>query len=150
MTGYVNFPDQVLQNGSPIGGGGASWTKYTFSNTQLSDPGQQGKSVTIVTLPQKSVVTGVIVKHSKAFTGGAITAYNVSIDSNNVGYAAYSPNLDVFQSPADNIFNSNIQQAPIFQSAGDDVVISSSCEGGTLDEATQGSVDVWLKVETLP
>src|ERR1700687_2575339 len=75
------------------------WTKYTVTYTQLAAAAFTN-NVILFSLPAKSMVTNVIVKHSTPFTGGLLTAYSISvgIGTNPVKYAAA---FNVFQAASD-------------------------------------------------
>jgi hypothetical protein len=93
--------------------------------------------------PIKTVVMGIIIKHSIEFTGGAIASYDLSVGI--VGnLTKYSPNFDVFQIVDETAHDSIMVQKMTQFSSTTSIRLSATSTGDNLDQATQGSVDVWV------
>jgi hypothetical protein len=134
---------------SRIGGSeSATWTKYTVSYTALATAGTTN-SITLFTASAKTVITGVIIKHSTNFIGGTLSAYTVSVgqSGNNTQFASA---FDVFQAVSNSAFQSTDEQQLTDFASPVAVTITATSAGDNLNSATQGSVDIWVLSSTLP
>lgn len=123
----------------------AHWIKITKAYTDFSTAGLSN-TITITTLPARSVVNSTVVNPTVAFTGGLIAGYTVS-----VGIAT---TVDLM--PASSIFTtvtnpiaSNLASAGTIGST-QAVTATATSVTGLLNAATAGSVDIYLLVSTLP
>lgn len=122
-----------------------SWTKITKTYTDFSTAGLSN-TITIATLPAKSVVHSVIVNPTTTFTGGLIASYSVSV--------GMVTTIDLM--PASSIFTIPTRPIPsnllLAGSIGSTQAITATAIStvGNLSAATQGSVDIYLLVSTLP
>jgi len=102
-----------------------------------------------VTVPILGVVEAFCVKHSAAFTGGAVSAVTLDIGITGVE-DKYASAIDVFQAIGDDVFTAG-QVADVPNFAGTTALrIRATSVGANLDQLSQGSVDVWIKTATLP
>jgi hypothetical protein len=124
------------------------WTSYTVTYSDLAAAAGSNQ-ITLATLPAKTVLHGVALKHSAAFGGGTIATYTVS-----VGLAAsptkYASAFNVFQAPGDTVGQLSVGGYVENFAASTDVKISAVATGGMLNAATSGSVTVWLLTTKLP
>jgi hypothetical protein len=125
------------------------WTKYTktFGDFSAASP---TNTLTLVSLPAKTVLRAVVIKHSAAFGGGTIVLYSISVDRD--GGAQYVV-ISAETAPTDTNFQKDLdvvgdQGIPTFASW--DVEITANAGVANLNEATGGVVDVWLKTAVLP
>ena len=123
-------------------------TPFTISYSDLS-AAAAGNSITLATLPAGTVLHGVVMKHSAAFTGGTISAYTVSVGlTGNV--AKYATAFDVFQAPGNTVGQASFGGYVENFGATTDIKISAAATGGLLNAATAGSLTVWLLTTKLP
>lgn len=123
------------------------WRKLELDYSDFSAAAGSFSLSTIV-LAAKEGVSDVIIKHNTAFGGGSITTYTVE-----VGYAgdtdAWAGAFDVFQAPADTLSQSSMSlEVPDF--ANTTTVLVTATADADLDEATTGSVDVYIRTFVLP
>lgn len=137
-------------------GSSSSWTTYTktYSDMCASTTCQ----ITLASLGGTSVVTGVTIKHSTAFSGGSVSAMKVSVGTATAGeeeyYAGY---LDVFTAVANTQSVNASGVTTGFQVDGgigkktyaaDNLVLNVTCVGANCSAATAGSVTIKVKTET--
>lgn len=143
---------QVL---STDGAGGLYWgtsrsdaTKYTKAYTDMSDASTE-KQIALFSLPAKTVIIGVAIKHSVAFSGTGITGMSVSVGISG-DKARYSSEFNVFQAVA----NDTIGMFQCFHAesfgAATQVYLNCKSVGADLDKLAAGSVDIWVLTSTMP
>lgn len=124
------------------------WTKYTVTYAQLAAVAFTN-NVTLFSLPAKSIVTNVIVKHSTPFTGGLITAYTISvgIGTNPVKFAAA---FNVFQAASDTAKLVTLATSPDVESfvSATNIIATAVSLTDTLNNAVAGSVDIWVQTSS--
>lgn len=135
FTGDNNFP---------------SWTKYTKTNADFSSAALTN-TITLATLPVNTVVHGVKIKHSTAFSGAGITAYTVSVGTGaGNGSQIYASPYDVFQVVA----STAMQISNTLSSEGSGVynlTATATSVGANLNAASgAGSVDIWVLKSVTP
>ena len=124
------------------------WTPYTATFASLSAAALTN-SITLATLPAKTVLHAVAIKHDTAFSGGAIASYTVS-----VGIAGtvdkYASAFNVFQAVGATV--GQLSHALFCEnfSTTTPVLLSAVSTVGLLNAATAGSVTIWLLTSTLP
>jgi len=146
--GVVPRLNTAFQNaGLAVLGNIATWTKYTRTYTQLAAAALTN-DIQLVSLPARSVLLGVVVKHSVQFTG-AFGDYAVSVGI--VG------DLDKYASAfsvAQVVSNTALMSAGglFIENAGaaTSVRLAATSTVANLNTATTGSVDVWLLTSVLP
>lgn len=150
LTVVAGAPAWTTQFG--LGGSGERWVKYTRSYTDFSFAGTSN-SITLQNLGARGVCRAVVIKHSTPFTGGSITAYTISLIMFD-GTTEFSlTSLDVFQSTGDLVFaplSSVPDDRMISNFAGGVIKAIAASTGDNLNNATAGSVDIWLLLSTLP
>jgi hypothetical protein len=122
------------------------WVKTTLTFSSFSFAGSTN-DVQAYLLPAGGVIHAVKIKQSASFTGGTISAYTVSVGISG-NFTKYASAFDVFQSPS----NTTFQLSNSFGSENHGVTTSIRAQaistGDTLNNATTGSVDIWLLVST--
>lgn len=92
MGGEPSNQQEVI-NGLEGGANAPSWTKYTVTFTNLRNGtitnAGATSTITVASIPQKSVIMGQIVNVSIAFSGGAITSTAGHDGTNNPDYDNY-------------------------------------------------------------
>jgi len=146
FTAGNTFQGRVTGNGAaannlPV------WRKVTKTYANFS-AAAASSTITLFTLPALGVIHQVVIKHSTAFTGGALTGYTVSVgtaEKNN----KYASAFDVFQT----VDNAALQSAVggFVENSGSGVLITATATatGAQLNAATQGSVDIWVLCSVL-
>lgn len=134
--------------GIAITAGNETITKYTFDYSDLA-AASLTNDIELFELGIKYLVKGVIVKHTTAFSGGAIATYNVNVGiSGNLN--KYAGPFDVFQAVGDTVFSVNsILSVEDFGST-TSIRLQAVSTGANLDQATQGEVDVYVIATFLP
>jgi len=100
--------------------------------------------IELFTLPGAGVIHAVKIKHSTAFSGGALSSYKLSVGiaGNLVKYAAP---FDVFQAVGDTAFGLNHEfGGETHDAGGTSIRLAAESIGANLDAATAGVVDVWV------
>ncbi len=101
------------------------------------------ESITLFQLPPGAIIQTVMVKHSTAFSGGALSAYTLG-----VGIAAlkqkYLTDFDVFSAPSstnDKVATSGDKES---HDAETPILLTAKSTGGDVADATAGDVEVWV------
>lgn len=132
-------------------GNGPTWTKYTatYQDLALNSGGGSTSVYDIAALDAKEIVHGVVIKHSTAFAGGALTSYTISLGviGSEIKYASV---FDVFTSvtPTNAQISSGLNMESFTSQEALTLFVTST--GDTLNNAAAGSVDVWILTSTLP
>lgn len=139
---YSNEGRTVVVGGTDV----PAWTKYTVTYAQLAAAALTN-NVTLLTLPVGGIIHAVKIKHSVAFTGGAISAYSVSLGiAGNT--AKYASAFDIFQAVAADTFQLSQVLASESHTATTAILLSAISVGANLSAATAGSVDIWVLKST--
>jgi len=122
-----------------------SWTKYTVDYTMFSGA-TNNKSITLFSLPAKSVLQAVIIKHTTSFSGGLTYALFVGTASSN---GKYINAFDVRQAVSDTAFGINSTYgmesfAPV------NILVTANSGLGLLSGANAGVANIWIQTSTLP
>jgi len=127
-----------------------AWHKYTFNYTDFATAAMTNQ-LAVVSVPARGILEIFLVKHSTAFAGTGITGYTVSLGPSS-NPTAYVTNFDVTTAPS-NTSATGFQYSSIFDVTnfgGWTIVVTANSTGANLDQATQGSVDIWLKSSVMP
>jgi hypothetical protein len=126
----------------------SSGTKYTKAFSDMSDASLE-KQIALFTLPSKTIILGVTIKHSTAFSGTGITGMTVSVGTSG-DKTRYSIGFNVFQAVA----AATIGLFHCFhaESFGGATTVYLNCKsvGANLDQLAAGSVDIWVLTATMP
>jgi hypothetical protein len=125
------------------------WQKVTIPYTSLSTAAQS-ITVTLLALAARQIITGLVIKHTTAFAGTAITALTVTVGDSNQAVDYYSDTPFSLTSAVSNtnFLVSNILSLGSF--GGGNVTATFTSTGGNLNALTAGSVDFLLSVAALP
>ena len=130
--------DITLINNIPI------WLKYTFTYSALSTAALTN-SITLVTLPAAGIIHAIKLKHSIAFTGGALSSYTLSVGiSGNLD--KYANPFNVFQATGNTTFYIAYGMFSENHGATTSVLLTATSIGANLNAATAGSCDIWVLV----
>lgn len=123
---------------------GMRWKKFTVGFAALSAAALTN-DIEVYSLAAAEVIHGVKIKHSTAFSGGAIASYTTSVGiSGNL--TKYASAFDVFQATGNTTFQLSNSFGSENHGAATSIRIAAVATGANLDQATQGSVDVWILV----
>ena len=124
------------------------WTKVTKAYSDLSTAATTN-DIELLSLAAGDVIHGVVIRHTTAFSGGSISAYDVSVGI--TGSAnKYSLDFDVFQATGDQVFESAQTLGPEDFGSATSIRLFATSTGDNLDQATAGSVDVYILKSSLP
>lgn len=116
-----------------------SCKKYTKTFSDLTTASTTEDEV-MFNLPARGKLTGVTIKHTTAFTGGALSAFTVSVGDSS-GDTFYTATFDIFIAPTDLLFlDTPMHSSSTF--AARDVFAHFISTGANVDAATAGSVDL--------
>lgn len=139
---YVDTSVSAAAAAAPV------WQKYTFAYSDLATAATSN-SITLFSLGAKQVIHGVVVKHETAFAGGSLSAYDVSVGVTG-DLERYSSDFDVFQAVGSSTAQASQDLSPENFSTSTNILLSAVSVGDNLDQATAGSIDIWVAVATLP
>jgi hypothetical protein len=101
--------------------------------------------IEVLSLGAAGVIHAVKIKHSAAFTGGAIATYTLSVGI--VGnLVKYAPAFNVFQAPGNTVFQVSSVVGSENHGAATSIRLAAVSTGANLNAATSGAVDVWALV----
>lgn len=133
---------QILSNKITAGDRIPYWRKYTKTFTDFSTAATTN-SIDLFQLPAGGVILAVKLKHSAAFTGGALSAYTISVGI--VGtLAKYLAAQNVFAAPGATNYGIGATIGGESHTASTAIKATATSTGGNLNLATAGSVDVWV------
>lgn len=129
---------------APIPGTSSAWIKVSKAYTDFSAAARTN-SITILSLPAGGIITAVKLKHSTAFSGGAISAYTISVGVGSTTYVAkYLGAFDVFQATGATVFAVSGTVDSESHSGAVNITATATSVGADLDAATAGVVDFWI------
>lgn len=105
-------------------------------------------SVDLFTVPPKTVVRAVKIKHFAAFTGGAISAYTVAVGVLG-SLEKYASRFDVFQAVAGDTFQLSYGCDATSHTLWSKLLLSAWSTGANLNAATQGNLVITLDLDIL-
>lgn len=125
------------------------WIKVTKSYTDFA-AASTTNDIEIYSLPAKGVVQAITLKHNASFTGGAISGYTISVGVPG-DLEKYINTTDVFTAPSDTTFNDGdmLNEVEDFGST-TSIRAQAISTDANLNAATQGTVDFYLLISTLP
>lgn len=144
-SGNMSVPGTLTVGGvafAPI-----STAKATITYQDLSAE-DTTNDIEALEVSANELILGIIVKHSESFQGGSISAYTLDLGISGE-LNRYVQSLDVFQAAADGVYVSvNMLEVPSFAGT-TSIRLQATSTGDNLDQATQGSVDIWVIKTTL-
>lgn len=144
-----NTWELLITSASSSSPGAPVWTKYTVGFAALATA-DVTNDIELFSLPAKSMILGMFAKSTDSFTGGNISAYGVSI-----GYEGALTHFlglyDVFAAPGDENFLFNTLPVDVFDfGSPTSIRIAATSVDDNLDQATAGSVDIYVQTSALP
>jgi hypothetical protein len=122
------------------------WTKYTVGFAALAAAALTN-SITLFNLQAGGVIQGVKIKHSTAFSGGAISAYTVEVGVAG-DTARYAAPFDVFQAVSPTTYETTGGLGGESHTGATAILITATSVGANLNAAAAGSVDIWVLTST--
>lgn len=124
------------------------WEKITVSHTALQTAATTN-DVELFSLASQGVFSGLVLKHTTAFAGTSITAYDLTVGVSG-DLDKYALPFDVFQAVGDTVFQVySFGEMESFGSA-TSIRLSATSTGADLDASTAGSVDAYILRSALP
>lgn len=121
------------------------WMKVTKSYTDFSTAGLTS-TVSLLTVPNKSIIHNCIIKHSTRFLGGIIATYTISVGIAG-SLAKYAVAFDVNQVTGATV--SGVNSLVGYEFTGLAISATAVSTVGLLNAATQGEVDIYLLISTV-
>lgn len=123
---------------------GMRWKKFTVGFAALAAAALTN-DIEVYSLAAGEVIHGVKIKHSAAFSGGTLASYTVSVGivGNLVKYASA---FDVFQATSNTTFQLSNSFGSENHGAATSIRLAAVSTGDNLNQASAGSVDVWILV----
>lgn len=133
---------------------GPAWVKVTIDYTDIATAATTADPV-IYVLPAGAIIHHTVARCTTAWSGGTITDANltgVGLINGSGGENRYLPSMTLFSAvfTAGSGASVDALNTPESFSAGTDIYGHFSVSGDNLDQATQGSVDIWFLVSQLP
>jgi hypothetical protein len=142
---WFNILKTVIEEGS------GQWTKYTVTYSDLSAAALTN-DIELFSLLAKEIPEVMIIKHSVSFQdsgGGSISAFSVSLGVTG-DLTKMASAFDVYQAAGATVFQVSEYATPENFSSATSIRIAATSVGANLDQADQGSLDVWVKTSLLP
>ena len=147
-TGTAGDAPQIAFSSLTGTGGIPAWIKYTVTYAQLAAAALTN-DIELFQLAAKGTIHAVVVKHSANFTGGAIASYKISVGITGT-LDRYASQLDVFSAPSNTNFQHEVAPGIEDFGAATSIRVAAVSTGANLNQATQGSVDIWVFGSMLP
>jgi hypothetical protein len=120
------------------------WVSATKTYTNLAAAATTN-GIEVYSLPAGYCIHAVKIKHSTAFTGGAISAYTVQVGTSGTT-DKYAGAFNVFQAAGDTTFQVSEAFGTENHGSATSILLTATSTGANLDQAAAGSVTVWLLV----
>lgn len=120
------------------------WKKFTKTFSDLSFAGLTN-DIEVYSLAAAEIIHGIKIKHSTAFSGGAIASYTLSVGISG-DLTKYASAFDVFQATSNTTFQLSNTFGSENHGAATSIRLAAVATGANLDQAAAGSVDVWILV----
>jgi hypothetical protein len=135
---FANLPESIVR-----------WQRIDLDFSDLSASAATNQ-VTISSIQAGEFLESIVIKHNQEFSGGSISAYTI-----NLGITGeldrYFDGINVFQAPSGTLFHTQSFAAEIKDFSNPvDIILTANSTGDDLDEATQGTLSVWVKRGLLP
>lgn len=118
------------------------WSKFTIPQSLLA-AASTANDIELFVLPAGSVFHSYVIAHSQSFTGGAITAYTLSLGVTGE-LDRYALPFDVFQAPGPTIRQVPAALACRAEGVATSVRLAATSTGANLNAATTGVVDIHI------
>lgn len=137
----------VALGGTPTLDAIGRWFKVVVSALDFT-AAAASESIDLFQLPAGGIVEAVKAKHSAAFAGGTITAYTVEVGSATQTPKYMSP-FDVFSAPSATNHRVATSGDEESHSAPTPIKVTAKATGGNVNDATVGTVEIWVKASTV-
>lgn len=120
-------------------------SKYTVDYSDIAAAATTDTE-TLVSLPQKTIIEYIVIKHSTAFAGGSVSALTVDV-GDSADADRFISAFDVMQTVGEAASETvSVIYIGAFASA-TNIILTATATGDNLDQLTAGSVDVWIKTK---
>ncbi len=127
------------------------WVKVaTLSFSDFSVVGNTKTIASGYSLPIKGIVMGTQIKATTAFSGGILLDYQIEIGDAIVGTNAYLNSTSVFTGSTQAYSGWNAPVGYISFTTTTPITVTATSIGDTLNNATDGSLDIYLLIQILP
>lgn len=126
-----------------------TWVKLTVTYQDLAAAALTN-DISIYSLPGKGIIQDCKVFPTTTFSGGSISSYNITIGTVAIHNAIHT-NMSVFTASTGDlgVYVAGTTGVPSL-SAATDIRLYATAVGDNLDQADQGSMDIYMLVATLP
>ena len=128
--------------------GVVAWRRFVISYSALAAAANTN-DIELFSATAGTVITGIVIKHSQSFTGGSLSGYSVSVgltgDLDTLATA-----FNVFQAPSESAKQSTGEVVALNSGSTTSVRVAAISTGATLDQASSGSVTIWVQTSILP
>lgn len=144
-----DFPQWAREAASAINNlpalypGLARWTRYAVDFADFAAAGTSA-SAELLSLPAGWCIHNVLLKHSEEFSGGAISAYTLSVGITGTP-DKYLAAFDVFQAPGATVFSFGTTQGLESMGAATSIKVAAVSTSANLDQADQGAAVIWVR-----
>lgn len=137
--------------GSSSSGNSPSWTKYNLTYANFSTAGT-ASTIVITTAAANTVVHAVKIQATTPFTGGAISAYTISVGTAAAvgGSSAYATAFDVFQTTSNTTYQLSYDWDQPVSASTYTITATANSTGANLSVSTGGAVGIWILTSTTP
>jgi hypothetical protein len=142
MSNWIDLPDGLADSTTPV------WTKYSIGYAALAAAATTN-NITLLTLPAKTLITRVVIRHTEAFSGGSLSSYTISVGIAGT-LAKYCAAFDVFQAVSGTAFGVSTVAQTLESFTSDTAIKVAAVGSHNLNTATTGSVDIYVQTAELP
>jgi len=144
-----DYDNSLREAGVALEGASASWLRFSFPHTDFTGFAALTGDIEIASLVAKGLIEQIVVKHTTLFVGSGITSLkaDVGITGDLTRYLAL---FDLLAAVADTTFNQSISNELHDFGAVTSLRLQLTAVGANLDQLTDGDVDVYIKISTLP
>lgn len=107
------------------------------------------EDIEIFTLPIRAQIINSIIKHTTAFSGGTLSAANLSVGFTGV-LDAIIGDFDVFQAVGDTLFSAGTNAGGLNFGATQSIRCEGEATGDNWDNVSTGAADIYLTYMVLP
>lgn len=125
------------------------WEKYTITFSDFAI-GATSNTINLRELGTDEMVLRSVIVPRVAFSGGAISAYTISIGNSALGVAIYQSPTSVFTGVTVNAGNNSTINNTRLLAASSYITARSTSTTANLDAATQGVADIYFQIAQMP
>jgi hypothetical protein len=139
--------DQILISNSSGAASEVLTTKYEKTHTNFQAAALTN-GITAFSLPAKTIINAIVIKHSVAFAGTSITSYKISVGITG-SPDLFIDNFDVLTTVADQTFEiADLKYVGSFSSA-TNIILTATAVGANLDQSTIGTMEIHVDTRAM-